>query len=516
MMGKQNSQKALFSYCINLDRRVRAEHPLRRIQQAIDFQFVREAVADSYGYNGNVSVDPVVILKLMFLLFFENVSSERELMRMLPERLDYLWFLGYGLEDQIPDHSVLSKARRRWGREVFEKLFVGTVQQCVEAGLVDGTKIHVDASLIDANASKDSVIKASPELVAAIKKAYGQWEVKLEDRDFGDCSPAASLETVPSCATPVNQRVVSTTDPDAAVVRQGTQGPRARYKHHRVVDDAQGVITAVETTPGQVDEGQRLMALSEQHQAHTQQAVETVVADRKYGTVANYRDCQRRGIRTHMADLKQTQEGTGRREGIFAAEVFVYDGPRDRYCCPAGEGLHRHHFHQAKQIWQYRAKPGVCQRCALRTACTHDAVGRSLQRHVDQPLVDRARQQAGSTEARRDRRRRRHLMEGSFADAANNHGFKHARWRALWRVQIQNWLIAAIQNIRILLRGKNKPNPAAAAQPIAGLGPDFGLPFDFWAIQEGRLELPRRFRRPWGNFCSTGGSPCNATSIARN
>ena len=68
------------------------------------------------------------------------MKSERELMRMLPERLDYLWFLGYGLDDEVPDHSVLSKARTRWGREVFERLFVRTVEQCARAGLVAGGK----------------------------------------------------------------------------------------------------------------------------------------------------------------------------------------------------------------------------------------------------------------------------------------------------------------------------------------------------------------------------------------
>src|ERR1700719_2703349 len=122
MMGQQNSQKDLFTYNVDLDRRVRPDNPLRQIATAIDFSFVRQEVAQTYGYNGHVSVDPEVIVKMMFLLFYDNVSSERQLMRVIPERLDYLWFLGYGLEDEIPDHSVLSKARTRWGAEVFEKL----------------------------------------------------------------------------------------------------------------------------------------------------------------------------------------------------------------------------------------------------------------------------------------------------------------------------------------------------------------------------------------------------------
>jgi transposase len=93
---------------------------------------------------------------MMLLLFLDDVRSERELTRIIPERLDYMWFLDYGLDDTIPDHSILSKARKRWGQEVFVSLFSQVVAQCVSAGLVDGSKIHVDSSLVDANASLSS------------------------------------------------------------------------------------------------------------------------------------------------------------------------------------------------------------------------------------------------------------------------------------------------------------------------------------------------------------------------
>jgi transposase len=212
MMGIQEGQKEMFSYQVDLDRRIRADHPLRAIRRRIDFSFVRQQVAHGYGYNGQVSVDPEVILKLMFLLFLDNVKSERELMRMLPERLDYLWLLGFGLDDEIPDHSVLSKARTRWGQEIFESLFVRTVQQCVEAGLVDGSKLHLDGSLINANASRDSVVKNSPELIAVLKRAY-QVEARKLEGNLGDPH-----------YQPVNTSLSRTTDPDAPCVRQSKQG----------------------------------------------------------------------------------------------------------------------------------------------------------------------------------------------------------------------------------------------------------------------------------------------------
>jgi transposase len=247
MMGTQKVEPQLFHYAVNLEKRVRANHPLRQIKAAIDFSFVREEVAHCYGRNGNESVPPEGILKMMFLLFFDDIKSERELMEVIGERLDYLWFLDYGLDEKVPDHSVLSKARARWGKQVFESLFVRTVAQCVEAGLVGGSKLHVDGSLVDANASKDSVIKSSPELIAALKRAYSATESKLE------------ISTTPESYQSVNDRMMSQSDPDAACVRKGGGESRPRSHHHRAVDDYKGVITAVETTPGTIAENKKLL-----------------------------------------------------------------------------------------------------------------------------------------------------------------------------------------------------------------------------------------------------------------
>ncbi len=451
MMGLQQKQAELFSYQVNLEKRVRADHPLRKIERAVDFSFVRKEVGTCYGHNGNVSVDPVVIMKMLLLLFLDDVPSERELMAVIPERLDYLWFLGYGLDEEIPNHSVLSKARARWGQSIFEKLFVQTVLQCVEAGLVDGAKIHLDASLVRADASKDSVLTAGPELIAALKRAYATEEGKLE--------PIEGPYAV------VNSQVVSTTDPDAGVVRQGSMGSQLCYKHHRAVDDAHGVVTAVMTTPGPTDEGGMLGALVDQHERNTECAVGTVVADSKYGTTENFRQCQARQMRCHMTDLQAKLAGSSRRKGIFREPDFHYDGLTDTYLCPAGERLKRRNYDPQQQASEYRiGRAEVCAKCKLRDQCTRAKQGRSLKRFADQEVLDRARAQSHSVAARLDRQRRKHLVEGSFADAANNHHFKRARWRRLWRQSIQDLLIATVQNIRILIsKGGPLPDGAVAA-----------------------------------------------------
>lgn len=468
MMGVHQPQVELFSYKVNLEKRVRADHPLRRVAAEIDFTFIRAEVAGAYGSNGHVSIDPVILLKMMFLLFFDDVASERELMKIIPERLDYLWFLGYGLDDTIPDHSVLSKARARWGQEAFEKFFIRTINQCVRAGLVDGRKLHVDSSLVDANASNDSVMRSSPELMAALKAAYHAQESKLEET------------STPDCYESVNDRMMSTTDPDASIKRNGGGSSRPRYHHHRAVDDAQGVITAVQTTPGGVAENKKLMTLIDRHEANTQTKVETAVADHKYGTAENYVACQEREIRTHMGDLLGRQKKDSL--GIFPDSDFKYQPHNDTYLCPAGKEMKARRLNVTRRTMEYYVPGRACLSCSLREKCTRSQTGRTVQRHEHHEMVQRARAQAHSAQARRDRQRRQVLIEGSFADAANNHGFKRSRWRRLWRQEIQDWLIAGIQNIRILLKAAKKRTSAAAAVLVVDFGgqkPEGGPLFSF-------------------------------------
>ena len=92
----QQSEPKLFHYGVNLENRVRTNNPLRAVKAAVDFGFVRRRVAGFYGKDGHESEDPIVIIKLMLLLFWDNVSSERELLRIVGERLGLPVVFGNG------------------------------------------------------------------------------------------------------------------------------------------------------------------------------------------------------------------------------------------------------------------------------------------------------------------------------------------------------------------------------------------------------------------------------------
>jgi len=226
------------------------------------------------------------------------------------------------------------------------------------------------------------------------------------------------------------------------------------YKNRRALDDKAGVITACITTTGARDEGEQLPAVLEANQQATGIAVSKVVADSKYGTAHNFITLAAKGIRSHMADLRRKQNNP-RVQGIYGQERFVYDPKSDTYTCPAGHKLYSHHYHQPRGYYEYRTAKGVCSRCQLAHLCTRAKAGRTLKRYRDQELLDEARRQSQSPAAVRDRKRRQWFQERNFGEAAVQHGFKRARWRGIKKQTIQDQLIAAIQNIKILLRRGN-------------------------------------------------------------
>jgi transposase len=142
---------------ISVEQLVPQDHFYRHLESTLDLSFVREFVQETYAGKGRPSIDPVVFFKLQLIMFFEDIRSERLLMRHAADRLSIRWFLGYDLGEPLPDHSSLTRIRTRYGLEVFRRFFEAIVEHCQEAGLVWGRELYVDATKVQANASRDSV-----------------------------------------------------------------------------------------------------------------------------------------------------------------------------------------------------------------------------------------------------------------------------------------------------------------------------------------------------------------------
>jgi transposase len=234
MMGIKNVEAKLF-YEFSLDRRVPEDHLLRRIEQAVDFSFVYSLTRPYYSHTGQPSVDPVALFKMALLGYLYGLASERRLAQEVELNLAYRWFLGYDLDEATPNHSVLSKARRRFGKQVYEEFFRQVVLQCETAGLIEGTTVYLDSTLVPASADVDSarsrtLLQQLPSGPAAFVEQL--WESNPDEAEAEPRPPGP-----PTGQHTVNQWISSRTDPEAGMVSRGRgYPPHFAYKDHLCVD----------------------------------------------------------------------------------------------------------------------------------------------------------------------------------------------------------------------------------------------------------------------------------------
>src|SRR5215204_5839404 len=274
MLGRKTFEPKLF-YQFSLEDRVPGDHLLRRVAAAVDLSFVRRLTGRFYSHTGQPGVDPVVLFKLALLGWLYGITSERRLADECRLNLAWMWFLGYDLDERPPDHSVLSKARRRFGVTVYQAFFAEIVRQCERAGLIRGDRLYLDSTLVEANASLESLGSRSlvAQLAAVDEHLAASWD---ENPPLADayCKPAAATEPVPVPASATeprqphvagpsdppngrpgraNELVVSRTDPDAGLVSRDGVPLDLYHKVHVGVDGGPArIITAVDVTPGEV------------------------------------------------------------------------------------------------------------------------------------------------------------------------------------------------------------------------------------------------------------------------
>src|SRR5919204_6417780 len=137
MMGRKERHFAPLVN-VSLEELVPQDHFYRHLERTLDLSFVREFVQETYAGRGRPSIDPVVFFKLQLVMFFEGLRSERQLMRHAADRLSVRWYLGYDLDEPLPDHSSLTRIRARLGLLAFQHFFAHIVELCRQAGLVWG------------------------------------------------------------------------------------------------------------------------------------------------------------------------------------------------------------------------------------------------------------------------------------------------------------------------------------------------------------------------------------------
>jgi len=409
------------------------DHILKQVDKVLDLSWLRKEVADLYcSNNGRPSVDPESALRLMLAGFFQGVVHDRKLMREAQVNLAIRWFAGYRLDDKLPDHSSLTKIRQRWGTERFKKIFLKTVQSCIDANLVSGETIHVDATLIRADVSWESVTTKHAETV-------------IKENTLDDDKPKGRGR--PKKQPKPKKR--SKTDPDASMATSCKKIiAEPCYKQHGAVDDVCGVIVDVEITTGQASEGSQLPDQVERIENNTGIKIEVLSTDSGYAHGKNYQHLEQKNIEAIIPPQKLGKRGKG-----IPLSKFKYDAKNKIVKCPGNKILTPRT--ESKLGMTYRAERKDCRKCRLRSQCfgsTSTSRTVIIVKGYEALLRARRRHKEPDKKFRRTYSRHRWKIEGMHGEAKSQHGLSRAVRRGLANMSIQAYLTAAVINLKRLAK----------------------------------------------------------------
>lgn len=433
-----------------LETLVPKNHILRQIRERVDLSWVVDEVRDSYcESDGRPSIDPESALCLLIAGYFYGIVHHRELLRVANENIAIRWFIGYRLDEKLPVHSALGKIIDRWGEQRFKRIFKRVVKACIDAGLVDGKKIHIDATLIRADVSWESMVE---EHVGRVVK---------ENVPEAEAAPAAATNVQdPSSSKrkpgrprtrPVKVKKHSTTDPEATLATSShNRKLEPCFKDHIAVDDKSGVIVDVAVTTGEASEGAQLLEQIARVESTTGQTVEVVTGDAGYAHPKNYAQLEERRI-----DAVIPPQPENRHVKKIPLRRFKYDPKHQIVRCPQGKKMLRSHEAQNHKGWVYRARACDCRNCPLRARCASaKAQSRTVMIVNDYEALLRARRRKAkgwNKETKDMYNRHRWRSEGKNAEAKERHGLRRAVRRGREKVGIQAYLTAIVMNLKVLV-----------------------------------------------------------------
>ncbi len=508
MLGPAKVRRVHQPVLASLDALVPTHHFYRHLEAKLDLAFVRDLVRSTYKDGGRPSIDPVIFFKLQLIMFFEGIRSERRLIELASLNLAHRWYLGYALDEPLPDHSSLSRIRARLGIEVFQRFFEQIVELCQASGLVWGKELLFDATRVRANADLDSLVprfywQAKQHLAELFDEANAPL-TPGKDATVSAPAPAQKIDSEPrqlptglspeSEARLVADRVetwqlleerrldpdrpsvkgyqrltdlrVSPTDPDAAPMSDG-RTPAPGYHDHYVVDGGKArIILGVLVTPADVMENVPRQDLLWRARFRWHLHPKRAIGDSTYGTVDNIRALEEAGIRAYVP-----LSAVGKRSGFFGPEAFTYDAEQDVYTCENGTVLRFRGNHYDARVRAYQAPANACNACPLKAQCTDSQKGRIFTRSFDEPYLDRVRGYHETAAYEKAMRKRSVWVEPLFGEAKQWHGLRRFRLRGLPKVNMVGLLVAAGQNLKRLLKTwgwGRRPWPHGAPEPLPG------------------------------------------------
>jgi transposase len=438
MMGQQTGDQRQLFYLFNLEGRIPASHLLRRINPVVTrvLTELREKLAPFYSEIGRPSIDPELMIRMLIVGYCYGIRFERRLCEEVEMHLAYRWFCRLDLDDKVPDHSTFSVNRHGRFRDsdILRHVFEAVVRACMNAGLVKGEGFAIDASVIEADASRyhgkapDEIDWSLPERQT---RAAAEFLAGLDDED------AEANRKLP--------KVISPSDPCSAWTAKANKRVQFGYGLNYMIDVEHAIIVDVEATPARTyDEVAATRTMIERTAGVFGLKPERLAADTAYGTGKLLAWLLDRGITPHIPVWERYE----RTDGMFSRLDFSYDAERDVYICPNGRPLKTSGTVHDGRVRNYLSQPGDCRVCKLKERCTR-APFRKVARDINEEARDHVRSLKGTSEFEQSSDERKKI-EMRFAHLKTHHRFERMRLRGLSGARDEFHLAAIVQNLKTL------------------------------------------------------------------
>ncbi|OON65280.1 IS1182 family transposase [Hymenobacter sp. CRA2] len=455
MQGKkQYLERPIPSF--RLSERVPKHNLYRRLDELLDLSFLYDATAELYSHTGQPSLDPVVFFKLLLVGRLENLVSDRRLLEHRAMRLDILLFLGYGLDEELPWHSTVSRTRQLYPPALFEQLFDRVFALCVAQGLVAGDTQAVDSAPVKANAALESLqpkqpaeaSTAAPHAAAVLSVPAHQLRNEAARQAKRQAAPGAPGASHPKARLLSNKTHYSTTDPDARVSVKPGKVRALNYLCSLAVDTAAGVISHVQADFADSRDSLHLPGIVRQllPRLRAQGLLwRDVLADAGYANGFNYALLEEWGLTGWILVFGQYKP---------QVEGFRYDLATDTYTCAAGKPLPFQKYDTtADGGWLkiYWAAYQDCKQCPLKPTCAPTARRKQLTRTAYDPPYRRAWARQQSRQGQAMRRRRQSTVEPVFGNLIHLYGLRRVNTRSRASAHKTMLLAAVAYNLKKLL-----------------------------------------------------------------
>jgi transposase len=473
MMGRQDRDQGQLFYEFSLDDVIPADHLLRRINVFATSVLadLHEHLKSFYSDIGRPSIDPELMIRMLLVGYCYGIRHERRLCQEVALHLAYRWFCKLDLDDKVPHHSTFSVNRLGRFREsdILRHIFERVVAACMAADLVKGEGFAVDASVMEANASRykgtpddldwtdaQRQRRAVAEYLAALEaEAVTEGNAANDDADGGpESKPQRRYER----RAP---KVISPPDPQSAWTAKANKRVQFGYGLNYLIDIENAVIVDVKATPARTyDEVAATQTMLNRTEERFDLRPKRLAADTAYGT-GKFLGwlVKEKKIIPHIP----VWEKGDRQDGIFSRSDFRWDSKLGAYMCPNGKLLRTSGTVHDGRTLLYRASKRDCDVCPIRAKCCTTTDARKIPRDLHEDARDVARRKMKTKAFARSRDERKRV-EMRFAHLKSHHGFERMRLRGLSGARDEFHLAAIVQNLKTMtLRLLGPPTDGACA-----------------------------------------------------